>query len=126
MKSVVLEKRSRNIIHGRDFFYEYGAGIDLGSNSLTLRSPEAPQSHPTQSSTSARVLEEHVKLPPSASVFLLVQVYTFPDGEVLLEGSTQLLLEHLYGVARSLVHFQNGCTEVLVTNFRNEPQHAPD
>ncbi|KAG0435309.1 hypothetical protein HPB47_018570 [Ixodes persulcatus] len=44
-------------------------------------------------------------------------------GEALLEGSVQLLLEKGIGVARGVTDLQEGRTTVLVTNFREEPQH---
>lgn len=74
VRFVVHKNCYRELTLGMDFLYEYGAVTDLDSNSLTLQTPEAPQNHLTPKSPSARIADEHVKLPPHASAFLLVKV----------------------------------------------------
>ncbi|KAM7299364.1 retrovirus-related Pol polyprotein from transposon 17.6 [Ixodes scapularis] len=74
-------------------------------------------------SPAVRVLASHVNLPPRSSVFVPVGITEAFCGEVLLEGSLQLLLGRGIGVARGVAELQDGRTVVLVTNFRNEAQH---
>ncbi|KAM7298500.1 uncharacterized protein ISCGN_019095, partial [Ixodes scapularis] len=123
VKFVVLQDCSRDVILGMDFLCEYGAVIDLGTNRLTLRKPVPPAEEPQATSPAVRVLANHVNLPPRSSVFVLVGIDEASCGEVLLEGSLQLLLGRGIGVARGVAELQDGRTVVLVTNFRNETQH---
>ncbi|KAM7310228.1 solute carrier family 22 member 2-like [Ixodes scapularis] len=123
VKFVVLQDCSRDVILGMDFLCEYGAVIDLGTNRLTLRKPAPPAEEPQATSPAVRVLANHVNLPPRSSVFVLVGIDEASCGEVLLEGSLQLLLGRGIGVARGVAELQDGRTVALVTNFRNETQH---
>ncbi|KAM7285659.1 uncharacterized protein ISCGN_032546 [Ixodes scapularis] len=123
VKFVVLQDCSRDVILGMDFLCEYGAVIDLGTNRLTLRKPVPPSEEPQATSPAVRVLANHVNLPPRSSVFVPVGIDEASCGEVLLEGSLQLLLGRGIGVARGVAELQDGRTVVLVTNFRNETQH---
>ncbi|KAM7313892.1 uncharacterized protein ISCGN_003679 [Ixodes scapularis] len=123
VKFVVLQDCSRDVILGMDFLCEYGAVIDLGANRLTLRKPVSPPEEPKATSSAVRVLASHVNLPPRSSVFVPVGITEAFCGEVLLEGSLQLLLGRGIGVARGVAELQDGRTVVLVTNFRNEAQH---
>ncbi|KAM7315468.1 uncharacterized protein ISCGN_005251 [Ixodes scapularis] len=123
VKFVVLQDCSRDVILGMDFLCEYGAVIDLGTNRLTLRKPAPPAEEPKATSPTVRVLANHVNLPPRSSVFVPVGIDEASCGEVLLEGSLQLLLGRGIGVARGVAELQDGRTVALVTNFRNETQH---
>ncbi|KAM7303115.1 uncharacterized protein ISCGN_018623 [Ixodes scapularis] len=123
VKFVVLQDCSRDVILGMDFLCEYGAVIDLGANQLTLRKPVLPPVETNTTSNAIRVIADHVNLPPRSSVFVTVITDTAMHGEALLEGSVQLLLEKGIGVARGVTDLQEGRTTVLVTNFREEPQH---
>lgn len=123
VKFLVLENCSRDVILGIDFLTEYGAVIDLGTNRLTLRTPAPTQEIPSLTAAPVRVVADHVKLPPRSSVFLSVQTDMATSGEALIEGSLQLLLEKGIGIARGIAHLHQGHANVLVTNFRNEPQH---
>ncbi|KAM7296220.1 uncharacterized protein ISCGN_021402 [Ixodes scapularis] len=123
VKFVVLQDCSRDVILGMDFLCEYGAVIDLGANQLTLRKPVLPPVETNTTSTAIRVIADHVNLPPRSSVFVTVITDSALHGEALLEGSVQLLLEKGIGVARGVTDLQEGRTTVLVTNFREEPQH---
>ncbi|KAM7303868.1 retropepsin-like aspartic protease [Ixodes scapularis] len=124
VKFVVLQDCSRDVILGMDFLCEYGAVIDLAANQLTLRKPVQPPAETNTTSTAIRVIADHVNLPPRSSVFVTVIITDAAmHGEALLEGSVQLLLEKGIGVAQGVTDLQEGRTTVLVTNFREEPQH---
>ncbi|KAM7303297.1 uncharacterized protein ISCGN_013261 [Ixodes scapularis] len=124
VKFAVLQDCSSDVILGMDFLCEYDAVIYLGANRLTLQKPALPLEEPRATSPAVRVLADHVHLPPRSSVFLPVRTDEASCDEVLLEGSVQLLLGRGIGVARGVTNFQDGCTMVLVTDFRQEPQHV--
>lgn len=123
VKFVVLQNCSRDVILGMDFLCEYGAIIDLAENKLTLRRVPAPSEDPRPIHAMARVLDDHVRLPPRSGVFLLISTDTPTFHEALVECSTELLLEKGIGVARGITQLQDGRARVLVTNFRDEPQY---
>ncbi|KAM7313460.1 uncharacterized protein ISCGN_003324 [Ixodes scapularis] len=126
VKFVVLRDCARDVILGMDFFCEYSAVIDLETNKLRLRKPvvmtENQKTAPA-TSTTVRVLSDHVNLPPCSSVLVPVATEKGICGEALLEGSVQLLLGRGIGVARGIAELQDGRTVALVTNFRQKAQH---
>lgn len=119
---VVLSKCSRDIILGMDFLSDCSAVIDFTDRRLTLRQPRYTSAQTKPQVCTARVLAEHVTVPPQSSVFLPVTSDHVASGEVLLEGSAQLLLERGLGVARGIAQLDTGCVHVLVTNFCGTPQ----
>ncbi|KAM7285274.1 uncharacterized protein ISCGN_032228 [Ixodes scapularis] len=99
VKFVVLQDCSRDVILGMDFLCEYGAVIDLRENRLTLRKPAPAVKEPKATSSTVRVLADHVNLPPRSSVFVPIGIDEAFCGDVLLEGSLQLLLGRGIGSA---------------------------
>lgn len=123
MKFVVLQDRARDIILGIDFSGEFGVIIDLGVNRLTLRKPVPPPEELNATLSTVQVIINHVNVSPQSIVFLPVGTKDAAHGNVLLEGSVQLLLGSGVGIVRDVMKLKDECVTVLVFNFRQEPQH---
>ncbi|WP_316399455.1 retropepsin-like aspartic protease [Bradyrhizobium sp. 33ap4] len=129
---IVLENSARDVILGMDFLRENGAVIDLDAGVISFRIPcedcDNQEANEMMNDTSAQVNEpvfisdSCVDIPPWSTASVAVHISRPCLPPVLVEGSMDLFLQRGIGVARGLVDFQRGNAEILVTNFRCEPQ----
>ena len=122
---VILPKCSRDVILGMDFLTDNGAIIDLQAKSISFSADHAMSPKPThEQRATLRIADDHVTLPPRASLMIAVNCQeAVPDTDALVESDQSLLLERGVSVARGIVRLKESKTQILVTNFTEEYQH---
>ena len=92
---VILPKCSRDVILGMDFLTDNGAIIDLQAKSISFSADHAMSPKPTyEKRGTLRIADDHVTLPPRASLMIAVNCQeAVPDTDALVESDQSLLLE---------------------------------